>query len=86
MFLGHLKPTLKIDGTSCLIDEFNGRPWLWARHDVKPNKIGDKKFKAWKEQFSSQTDPPKNEVPELNLDLETDFKEFPEDWRSATGT
>jgi len=83
---GHLQPTLKIDGTSCLIDEFNGRPWLWARHDVKPNKIGDKKFKAWKEEMSLHVECPSEEAPVLDLDLESDFKEFPDDWRSATGS
>ena len=39
--------TEKIDGTCTLIEMWNGRPWLWARHDRKPHKIADKRFKKY---------------------------------------
>ena len=68
-----------------MIDSHNGRPWLWARHDVKPNKEGEKKFKEWKQRNSGLD----QEVPNKNLrsilDTKVDFKSFPEDWKSATG-
>ena len=79
-----LTPTLKIDGTSCLIDTYNGRPWLWARHDVKPNKEGDKKFKEWKQSQQEQEISNNKDLASV-LDVHVDFKNFPEDWKSATG-
>lgn len=75
---------MKVDGTSCLIDTHNGRPWLWARHDVKPNKEGDKKFKEWKQRQQDKEDTTADDLASV-LDVKTDFKSFPEDWKSATG-
>ncbi|XP_076471287.1 RNA ligase 1-like [Babylonia areolata] len=78
--------TEKVDGTCCLVQEYQGLPWLWARLDRKPNKQGDKKFqryqsklKAWKE--SEQTDKP----PSMTWDHEKDFKEVPATWIPASG-
>jgi len=72
-----------------LIDWFGGRPWLWARHDIKPNKIGDKKFREFENARNARLadDPSPENIPEesVDWDISTDFKEFPDDWKSASG-
>ncbi|KAK7481852.1 hypothetical protein BaRGS_00026878 [Batillaria attramentaria] len=82
----HAVATEKVDGTCCLIDIYQGQPWMWARLDRKPNKAGDKKFqryqtqlRAWRE--SGET----GEPPTLQWDVHKDFKEVPENWIPASG-
>lgn len=38
--------TEKLDGTCTAVRRWDGRPWLWARHDRKPNKAAEKRFRA----------------------------------------
>ena len=52
-----------------------GLPWLWARLDRKPNRVGERKFKrhqtklkAWRE--SGQSEDP----PAIDWNLQKDFK------------
>lgn len=74
--------TEKLDGTCVFISEFCGKPWLWARHDRKPNKAADKRFRKFQ-----------NEHPESLLgdgivfqwNVENDFKDVPTEWIPATG-
>lgn len=79
--------TEKFDGTCCLIAEYHGRPWLWARHDIKPNKPADKRFKAYQQSkneymLSNDND---QKYPDFKWDVENDFKEAPDDWIPASG-
>ena len=83
---GNLNVSEKFDGTCCLVAEFHGRPWLWARHDIKPNKQADKRFKAYQhsknEHILSGSD---EQLPNFVWDRHNDFKEAPEDWIAASG-
>lgn len=83
-----LRATEKFDGTCCLIDNYNGRPWLWARHDVKPNKPADKRYKAYqhkKNEFFLNATNKEEKYEDFVWDLTRDFKEKPDDWKSASG-
>ncbi|XP_057290468.1 uncharacterized protein C12orf29 homolog [Hydractinia symbiolongicarpus] len=83
---GTSRLTMKLDGTCCMIREFNGRPWLWARHDVKPNKSTDKKFKSYLHNKNEHDIKGEEETyPAFEWNIETDFKEFPDNWISASG-
>jgi len=84
---GNVYVSEKFDGTCCLINEYHGRPWLWARHDIKPNKPADKRFKAYQHKkneyiLSNEND---QKYPEFEWDVENDFKEAPDDWIPASG-
>ena len=79
-------PTEKLDGTCVYIAEFDGTPWLWARHDRKPNKNIDRKFKkfqntrrAW---LAGGT---VGNEPKFQWDLTSDFKDAPNYWIPASG-
>ena len=86
--LDRLAATEKLDGTCCLVQNFRGRPWLWARHDVKPNKTADKRFKEYQRIKYEQQLSENNREPlqPFLWNLEEDFKEKPDDWiPAATG-
>ncbi|KAK3727699.1 hypothetical protein RRG08_032656 [Elysia crispata] len=70
-------PTEKLDGTCCLVELFEGQPWLWARHDRKPSKAGERKFAQYKKNFKGK------EVPDFSWNPEKDFKEVPPNWVPA---
>ena len=83
MFSDNLRPTIKLDGTSCYVAKFNGKPWLFARHDIRPNKSVARKYKEY--QHKKNESWLKND--KLNTgafvwNLETDYK-FPKNWISA---
>ncbi|XP_070565692.1 RNA ligase 1-like [Ptychodera flava] len=80
-------PTEKIDGTCVYVHDFQGKPWLWARHDRKPTKQADKKFKRYQtNQRTSELDgETENEVTPWQWNAEKDFREAPENWIPAKG-
>ena len=78
----------KLDGTCCYIREFHGRPWLWARHDIKANKPAEKRFKAYqhaKNEHAVTNQGDDEKFPPFEWDMENDFKEAPDDWIAASG-
>jgi len=74
-------PTEKLDGTCAAVLKWNGRPWLWARHDRKPNKTAEKRFRA----FTSERQCRSAGVDEdaFVWNVETDFKVVPPGWTAA---
>ncbi|RUS75602.1 hypothetical protein EGW08_016628 [Elysia chlorotica] len=70
--------TEKLDGTCCLIKLFEGQPWLWARHDRKPSKAGERKFAQHKKNLKDK------EVSKFSWNPEKDFKEVPANWIPAS--
>ncbi len=79
-------PTEKLDGTCVFISEFDGVPWLWARHDKKPNKIADRKFKKFQNKHRGwQVGGKKGPEPAFHWDVKSDFKEAPHYWKAASG-
>ncbi|XP_013420727.1 uncharacterized protein C12orf29 homolog [Lingula anatina] len=79
-------PSEKLDGTCVIVKQFREQPWLWARHDKKPTKATDRRFKkfqtihrAWQ---ASGKDGPQ---PSFSWNLQKDFKEVPENWEAAEG-
>merc|ERR1712050_186718 len=83
----HLIASEKFDGTCCFVGEFRGRPWLWARHDVKPNKPAEKRFKAYQHAKNEHIveNGSDEKYPDFVLDVGNDFKEAPDDWVPASG-
>jgi len=77
----------KFDGTCCFIGEFRGRPWLWARHDIKPTKSAEKRFKSYQHMKNEHLVANVNEekLPDFVWDVENDFKEPPDEWVPASG-
>ncbi|XP_067656160.1 RNA ligase 1-like [Haliotis asinina] len=74
----------KIDGTCCYIAEYEGKPWLWARHDRKPNKSGDRKLKKYlSEKKAWSEDGEIGDRPTISWDIPRDFKEVPSQWIPA---
>nr|XP_023650973.1 uncharacterized protein C12orf29 homolog [Paramormyrops kingsleyae] len=69
--------TEKLDGTCCYVSSYQGRPWLWARLDRKPNKQADKRFKKFLQSHTSCKD--------FTWNIEEDFKSVPECWIPALG-
>jgi len=61
--------TEKVDGTSCFVSGFGGKVWLWVRRDVKPSKMGEKRFRKWSGGDGK-----------FEWDVERDLKEIPENW------
>jgi len=74
------RPTEKLDGTCCLIDICNDQPWLWARHDRKPNKSGERKRNQHKK---AQHAAEKDQSCEIVWEHK-DFKEVPANWKPAS--
>jgi hypothetical protein len=82
----HARPSEKIDGTCAYIYPFFGKPWLWARHDRKPSKNADKKFKKFQSAHCAwQLNGKEGAEPEFVWNLETDLKEVPQHWVAASG-
>ncbi|OWF52570.1 uncharacterized protein C12orf29 homolog [Mizuhopecten yessoensis] len=80
--------TEKLDGTCVFISEFQGKPWLWARLDRKPNKAADKRFKKFQtQQQQGEGDPGPKEKLDVTFHWEVpgNFKEVPEHWIPASG-
>lgn len=78
--------TEKIDGTCVYIALFEGKPWLWARLDRKPNKIADRKFKKFQTVHKQWIkDGKEGTEPTFTWDVLKDFKDVPEHWIPALG-
>ncbi|CAG5132114.1 unnamed protein product [Candidula unifasciata] len=77
------KITEKLDGTCCLVAEFKGQPWLWARHDRKPNKLGARRFAQFKKSQLKLGDKELTAA-EFSWDPNKDFKDVPEFWVPAS--
>ncbi|CAH1793714.1 unnamed protein product [Owenia fusiformis] len=76
----------KFDGTCVYVHEFHEKPWLWARHDSKPNKAADKRFKKFQASHRSWMLHGKPEAePTFKWNIDKDFKEIPKDWIPAEG-
>lgn len=68
---------------------FQGKPWLWARHDVKPTKAADRRFKAYQHKKNEKLvngDVTNDENLVFEWDAQNDFKEKPENWKPASGS
>ncbi|XP_050409791.2 uncharacterized protein C12orf29 homolog [Patella vulgata] len=83
--LNDVLATEKLDGTCVLIDEFNGKPWLWARYDRKPTKGAEKRFRKFQNQQQSCEN--RSEIMERKFewDFSKDFKDIPDHWKPASG-
>lgn len=81
------RPTEKLDGTCVFVDKFDGKPWLWARHDWKPTRAADKRFRRFQsehpESLVGDGQPAVGEAG-FRWDVETDFKDVPKCWVPAT--
>ena len=75
------RPTEKLDGTCTSVREWNGRPWLWARHDRKPNKGAEKRFRAFTSGHRCTLAGGDEDAFVWNV--ETDFKDVPPGWTAA---
>ncbi|MFT7799700.1 uncharacterized protein C12orf29 homolog isoform X1 [Arapaima gigas] len=69
--------TEKLDGTCCYVSMYQGKPYLWARLDRKPNKQADKRFKKFQHSGKNCT--------EFVWNVEEDFRSVPDSWISAHG-
>jgi len=75
----------KLDGTCVLIQEFDGKPWLWARHDRKPTKMADRKFKKFKAFHNAwEVSGKQGNEPVFVWNLENDIKDVPKYWEPGT--
>uniref|UniRef100_A0A0B6ZYG3 RNA ligase 1 n=2 Tax=Arion vulgaris TaxID=1028688 RepID=A0A0B6ZYG3_9EUPU len=77
------KVTEKLDGTCCLIQEFQGLPWLWARHDRKPSKVGERRLAQYKKSLQKIKENEKPYTVDFSWDASKDFKEVPTHWIPA---
>jgi len=75
------RATEKLDGTCTAVRHWNGRPWLWARHDRKPNKAAEKRFRA--AMCGQRGTTPGGEEEEFVWNVERDFKDVPAGWTEA---
>lgn len=78
------RATEKLDGTCVFISEFCGKPWLWARHDRKPNKAADKRFRKFQNEHPQSRLEEKDGVV-FQWKVENDFKDVPTEWIPAIG-
>ncbi len=79
-------PTEKLDGTCVFVDNFEGMPWLWARHDRKPNKNADRRFKKFQNTHRGWIANGKNgPEPHFSWNLNSDLKDIPGYWVPAKG-
>ncbi|KAK0055125.1 hypothetical protein Bpfe_015416 [Biomphalaria pfeifferi] len=78
------KVTEKLDGTCCLVQEFQGRPWLWARYDRKPSKAGERRLALFNKSKLKQIQNEGNTEEVFKWDPKKDFKEPPQHWVPAT--
>ncbi|XP_005093626.1 uncharacterized protein C12orf29 homolog [Aplysia californica] len=77
------RATEKLDGTCCLVEVFNGQPWLWARLDRKPNKQGERRFAQYKKSLA-KFEESGNGQQESFVWSSKDFKEVPDNWIPAS--
>jgi len=73
--------TEKVDGTCTAVRQWNGRPWLWARHDRKPNKAAEKRFRAATSGRRCTSAGGDEDAFVWNVDA--DFKDVPPGWTAA---
>ena len=77
--------TEKLDGTCVYVAEFDGTPWLWARHDRKPNKVADRTFKKFQNTHRAWVAGGKaGSQPQFQWDVASDFKDVPHYWVPAS--
>jgi len=74
--------TEKLDGTCTAVRRWDGKPWLWARRDRKPNKAAEKRFRAATASFRNAESAGRGEETFV-WNVETDFKEVPPHWTAA---
>jgi len=81
------RPTEKLDGTCTAVREWDGRPWLWARHDRKPNKAAEKRFRAAaagrRGSSAAVRDEDNDDAAAFVWDVEADFRDVPPGWTPA---
>lgn len=84
---GEAFPSEKLDGTCVCIKLFYDKPWLWARHDRKPNKVADRKFKKFQggKRAWELDGKPEGQEPIFTWDPMKDFKDVPACWVPADG-
>lgn len=81
--------TEKLDGTCVFISEFQGKPWLWARLDRKPNKAAERRFKKFqshqrnKGEGDTGVETPEGSDVAFVWEVPGDFKEVPDHWIPA---
>lgn len=79
-------PSEKIDGTCCYVTHYRDKPWLWARHDRKPNKAADKRFRKFQNLHREWTlKGMTGTEPLFQWNCLSDFKYVPEQWIAASG-
>ncbi|XP_064603065.1 RNA ligase 1-like [Liolophura sinensis] len=78
-------PSEKLDGTCVLISDFQGKPWLWARHDRKPSKQAERKFRAFQSNRKHLSNEGEEAGEEFVWNVSKDFREVPEHWVAAAG-
>lgn len=78
--LNEAMATEKLDGTSCYINEFQGRPWMWPRRDRRPTKVAEKRFRKFQEESRKVA-----KRDEFRWNVSQDFKEVPPNWIPAEG-
>ncbi|KAL4225756.1 hypothetical protein ACF0H5_016445 [Mactra antiquata] len=77
--------TEKLDGTCVYIAQFEGKPWLWARFDKKPNKGAERRFKKFQyQQKERKSCEESKETLKFHWDLVKDFKDTPQYWIPAS--
>ncbi|XP_074654384.1 RNA ligase 1-like [Tubulanus polymorphus] len=75
----------KLDGTCCLIQNWQGKPWLWARLDRKLNKLSERKFRKVKILHREwEKNGRTGEEPTFTW-TDADFKDVPSCWQPASG-
>lgn len=82
--LSECRTTEKLDGTCVLVRHWKGRPWLWARHDRKPTKFADKRFRKFQNDCAQTGD--WNQGKSFSWNILEDFREVPEEWIPASGS
>ena len=75
------RPTEKLDGTCTSVRQWNGRPWLWARHDRKPTKAAEKRHRG--ATSVRRCTSAGGDEDAFVWNVETDFKDVPPGWTAA---
>ena len=76
----------KLDGTCVYIQNFRDDPWLWARHDRKPNKVADRRFRKFQGQHSAwEVGGRVGPEPLFKWNLQEDLRNVPVCWIPAAG-
>ena len=78
--------TEKIDGTCCYAQDYNGKPWIWARLDKKLNKAAERRFREFRKTAVLRKEKDCHcEQRRFEWEFERDFKKTPEEWIPAKG-